>query len=172
MVALPRWRMLILPHKIMCNQRTQLIGSVWTSASIRDQCMDHLHQLYFSNCHIHLTQCDMHWTHKIAVISVLKPLCSSLTSSNLCTAQYFTSQREDFEGTREGILVWLTEMDLQLTNVEHFSESDIEDKMRQLNVSLLLLTGTHTLIQLYLNMVRQTFKPILNQELLYPEPSQ
>lgn len=26
-------------------------------------------------------------------------------------------------------------MDLQLTNVEHFSESDIEDKMRQLDVS-------------------------------------
>ncbi|CAG5866901.1 unnamed protein product [Menidia menidia] len=47
--------------------------------------------------------------------------------------KHFTSQREDFEGTREGILVWLTEMDLQLTNVEHFSESDIEDKMRQMN---------------------------------------
>ncbi|KAG9336608.1 hypothetical protein JZ751_002955 [Albula glossodonta] len=42
-------------------------------------------------------------------------------------------KREEFEGTREGILVWLTEMDLQLTNVEHFSESDIDDKMRQLN---------------------------------------
>lgn len=49
--------------------------------------------------------------------------------------QYFTNQREEFEGTRESILVWLTEMDLQLTNVEHFSESDAEDKMRQLNVS-------------------------------------
>lgn len=49
--------------------------------------------------------------------------------------QHFTSQREEFEGTREGILVWLTEMDLQLTNVEHFSASDIQDKMRQLNVS-------------------------------------
>ncbi|KAK0147992.1 Nesprin-2 [Merluccius polli] len=48
--------------------------------------------------------------------------------------KHFTSQREDFEGTREGILVWLTEMDLQLTNVEHFSQSDVEDKMRQLNV--------------------------------------
>lgn len=62
--------------------------------------------------------------------------------SVLCSVllQHFTSQREDFEGTREGILVWLTEMDLQLTNVEHFSESDIEDKMRQLNVSRLLLT--------------------------------
>ncbi|XP_026133842.1 nesprin-2-like [Carassius auratus] len=47
--------------------------------------------------------------------------------------KHFTSQREDFEGTREGILVWLTEMDLQLTNVEHFSESDIHEKMRQLN---------------------------------------
>uniref|UniRef100_A0A7N8XVA0 Spectrin repeat containing, nuclear envelope 2b n=1 Tax=Mastacembelus armatus TaxID=205130 RepID=A0A7N8XVA0_9TELE len=47
--------------------------------------------------------------------------------------KHFTSQREDFEGTREGIVLWLTEMDLQLTNVEHFSESDVEDKMRQLN---------------------------------------
>lgn len=49
--------------------------------------------------------------------------------------QHFTSQREDFEGAREAILVWLTEMDLQLTNVEHFSQSDVDDKMRQLNVS-------------------------------------
>ena len=49
-------------------------------------------------------------------------------------SQHFTNQREEFEGTRESILVWLTEMDLQLTNVEHFSESDADDKMRQLNV--------------------------------------
>ncbi|XP_078090644.1 nesprin-2-like isoform X3 [Mustelus asterias] len=47
--------------------------------------------------------------------------------------KYFTNQREEFESCREGILVWLTEMDLQLTNVEHFSESDIDDKVRQLN---------------------------------------
>uniref|UniRef100_A0A8C6WER2 Spectrin repeat containing, nuclear envelope 2b n=1 Tax=Neogobius melanostomus TaxID=47308 RepID=A0A8C6WER2_9GOBI len=47
--------------------------------------------------------------------------------------KHFTSQREEFEGSREAILVWLTEMDLQLTNVEHFSESDAQDKMRQLN---------------------------------------
>ncbi|XP_043929496.1 nesprin-2 [Protopterus annectens] len=45
----------------------------------------------------------------------------------------FINQREEFEGTREGLLMWLTEMDLQLTNVEHFSESDTDDKMRQLN---------------------------------------
>ncbi|TRY90475.1 hypothetical protein DNTS_015635 [Danionella cerebrum] len=54
-------------------------------------------------------------------------------SAVLRRLKHFTSQREDFEGTREGILVWLTEMDLQLTNVEHFSESDIHEKMRQLN---------------------------------------
>nr|XP_051682366.1 nesprin-2 isoform X7 [Oryctolagus cuniculus] len=47
--------------------------------------------------------------------------------------RHFTNQRDEFEGTRESILVWLTEMDLQLTNVEHFSESDADDKMRQLN---------------------------------------
>lgn len=32
--------------------------------------------------------------------------------------------------------MWLTEMDLQLTNVEHFSESNLDDKMRQLNVRI------------------------------------
>uniref|UniRef100_A0AAQ4QLF5 KASH domain-containing protein n=1 Tax=Gasterosteus aculeatus aculeatus TaxID=481459 RepID=A0AAQ4QLF5_GASAC len=54
-------------------------------------------------------------------------------ASVLRRLKHFTSQREDFEGRREAILVWLTEMDLQLTNVEHFSQSDAEDKMRQLN---------------------------------------
>lgn len=34
------------------------------------------------------------------------------------------------------MLVWLTELDLQLTNVEHFSESDVHHKIQQLNVSL------------------------------------
>ncbi|KAK3542505.1 hypothetical protein QTP86_027710 [Hemibagrus guttatus] len=46
--------------------------------------------------------------------------------------RHFTSQREDFEGTRKSLLVWLTEMDLQLTNVEHLSESDIEHKLKKL----------------------------------------
>ncbi|KAI3364132.1 hypothetical protein L3Q82_010949, partial [Scortum barcoo] len=49
--------------------------------------------------------------------------------------KYFTSQREEFEGTRESMLVWLTELDLQLTNVEHFSESDVHHKIQQLNSS-------------------------------------
>uniref|UniRef100_A0A8C1QBP5 KASH domain-containing protein n=1 Tax=Cyprinus carpio TaxID=7962 RepID=A0A8C1QBP5_CYPCA len=46
--------------------------------------------------------------------------------------RHFTSQREEFEGTRESLLVWLTEIDLQLTNVENFSESHLQDKMKQL----------------------------------------
>uniref|UniRef100_A0A3Q2WN97 KASH domain-containing protein n=1 Tax=Haplochromis burtoni TaxID=8153 RepID=A0A3Q2WN97_HAPBU len=47
--------------------------------------------------------------------------------------KYFISQREEFEGTRESLLVWLTNLDLQLTNVEHFSESDVHQKIQQLN---------------------------------------
>ncbi|XP_010221465.1 PREDICTED: nesprin-2 [Tinamus guttatus] len=47
--------------------------------------------------------------------------------------KHFTNRRDEFEGTRESIIVWLTEMDLQLTNVEHFSKSNFDDKMRQLN---------------------------------------
>lgn len=50
--------------------------------------------------------------------------------------QHFISQREEFETARDGILVWLTEMDLQLTNIEHFSECDIQAKIKQLRVSL------------------------------------
>ncbi|XP_053701658.1 nesprin-2-like isoform X2 [Synchiropus splendidus] len=46
--------------------------------------------------------------------------------------KHFTLQREEFEATREGLLVWLTELDLQLTNVEHFSESHVQKKMEQL----------------------------------------
>lgn len=50
--------------------------------------------------------------------------------------QHFISQREEFETARDGILVWLTEMDLQLTNIEHFSECDIQAKIKQLRVGL------------------------------------
>ncbi|RXN16299.1 nesprin-2-like protein [Labeo rohita] len=46
--------------------------------------------------------------------------------------RHFTSQREEFEGTRKGLLVWLTEIDLQLTNVENFTESHLQDKIKQL----------------------------------------
>uniref|UniRef100_A0A8C7F1N8 KASH domain-containing protein n=1 Tax=Oncorhynchus kisutch TaxID=8019 RepID=A0A8C7F1N8_ONCKI len=55
------------------------------------------------------------------------------TAAILRRLKHFTGQREEFEGTRENLLVWLTEMDLQLTNVEHFSETDTQHKMKQLN---------------------------------------
>uniref|UniRef100_UPI00398F7DD9 nesprin-1-like isoform X2 n=1 Tax=Pristiophorus japonicus TaxID=55135 RepID=UPI00398F7DD9 len=46
--------------------------------------------------------------------------------------KHFIGQREEFETARESILVWLTEMDLQLTNIEHFSECDVQAKIKQL----------------------------------------
>uniref|UniRef100_A0AAY5KVL8 KASH domain-containing protein n=1 Tax=Esox lucius TaxID=8010 RepID=A0AAY5KVL8_ESOLU len=55
------------------------------------------------------------------------------TAAILRRLKHFTGQREEFEGTRESLLVWLTEMDLQLTNVEHFSETDVQHKIKQLN---------------------------------------
>lgn len=60
------------------------------------------------------------------------------SNSNICfsNVKHFISQREEFETARDGILVWLTEMDLQLTNIEHFSECDIQAKIKQLRVSL------------------------------------
>ena len=49
-------------------------------------------------------------------------------------SQHFIGQREEFETARDSILVWLTEMDLQLTNIEHFSECDVQAKIKQLRV--------------------------------------
>ncbi|XP_033126157.1 nesprin-1-like isoform X2 [Anneissia japonica] len=53
-------------------------------------------------------------------------------SSILRRLKYMQSEREEYENTREGLLVWLTEIDLQLTNVEHFSESDTSIKVKQI----------------------------------------
>ncbi|XP_039603730.1 nesprin-1-like isoform X8 [Polypterus senegalus] len=53
-------------------------------------------------------------------------------ASILRRLKHFISQREEFETARDSILVWLTEMDLQLTNIEHFSECDVQAKIKQL----------------------------------------
>ncbi|XP_069866547.1 nesprin-1 isoform X15 [Dipodomys merriami] len=53
-------------------------------------------------------------------------------TSILRRLKHFISQREEFETARDSILVWLTEMDLQLTNIEHFSECDVQAKIKQL----------------------------------------
>lgn len=55
--------------------------------------------------------------------------------------QHFITQREEFETARDSILVWLTEMDLQLTNIEHFSECDVQAKIKQLRVTSPALRG-------------------------------
>ncbi|XP_078504900.1 nesprin-1 isoform X2 [Lissotriton helveticus] len=53
-------------------------------------------------------------------------------TSILRRLKHFIGQREEFETARDSILVWLTEMDLQLTNIEHFSECDVQAKIKQL----------------------------------------
>nr|XP_046223327.1 nesprin-1-like isoform X12 [Oncorhynchus gorbuscha] len=53
-------------------------------------------------------------------------------ASILRRLKHFVSQREEFETARDSVVVWLTEMDLQLTNIEHFSECDIRAKIKQL----------------------------------------
>ncbi|XP_051962594.1 uncharacterized protein si:ch211-137a8.2 [Xyrauchen texanus] len=46
--------------------------------------------------------------------------------------KHFVCQRENFERQREEIAVWLADMDLRLTEVEHFSGKDTCSKMHQL----------------------------------------
>ncbi|XP_028679969.2 nesprin-2 [Erpetoichthys calabaricus] len=46
--------------------------------------------------------------------------------------QHFVSLREDFERERGDINIWLAEMNLRLTEVEHFSGCNSADKVKQL----------------------------------------
>ncbi|XP_064408656.1 nesprin-2 [Latimeria chalumnae] len=46
--------------------------------------------------------------------------------------KHFVNQHEKFESEREQIGMWLTEMDLKLTEVEHLSGSNTSEKMQQL----------------------------------------
>lgn len=52
----------------------------------------------------------------------------------LLPPQYFVGQREEFEWERETVQVWLTELDLRLTDVEHFSGGSSLEKMMELQV--------------------------------------
>lgn len=89
--------------------------------------------------------CLFDWVNKLQPLQPNVIFCSySERTMSLSHSQHFINQREEFETARDGILVWLTEMDLQLTNIEHFSECDIQAKIKQLRVCFLHI-GKHFL---------------------------
>ncbi|XP_075410476.1 nesprin-1-like isoform X2 [Tenrec ecaudatus] len=68
-------------------------------------------------------------------------------TSILRRLKHFIGQREEFETARDNILVWLTEMDLQLTNIEHFSECDVQAKIKQLKAFQREISLNHSKIE-------------------------
>ncbi|KAM6186412.1 nesprin-1 isoform 7-T7 [Rhynchocyon petersi] len=68
-------------------------------------------------------------------------------TSILRRLKHFIGQREEFETARDSILVWLTEMDLQLTNIEHFSECDVQAKIKQLKAFQREISLNHNKIE-------------------------
>ncbi|XP_073687655.1 uncharacterized protein [Garra rufa] len=65
--------------------------------------------------------CGQRWDQ---LTNTLETVCRRL--------KHFVCQREDFERQREEMAVWLADMDLRLTEVEHFSGKDTCSKMHQL----------------------------------------
>merc|ERR1712135_131582 len=51
--------------------------------------------------------------------------------------KHLLRRRDLFEGQREVLLVWLTETDLQLTNLEHFTSHTNEDEKQHLVLKLM-----------------------------------
>ena len=49
--------------------------------------------------------------------------------------RHSSSIREDFKKTKESLLSWLTEIDMQLTNIDHLSSMDVQTKLREMDVS-------------------------------------
>nr|XP_046172180.1 nesprin-2-like [Oncorhynchus gorbuscha] len=67
------------------------------------------------------TDCGQRWDR---LHGTIESVCRRL--------KHRVSQREEFEGQREEMAVWLADMDLRLTEVEHFSGWDTCDKMWEL----------------------------------------
>ncbi|KAJ8288607.1 hypothetical protein COCON_G00012660 [Conger conger] len=56
---------------------------------------------------------------------------NDMVISGLRRLKEFIGEREAFESARDAVLMWVTAIDLQLTNVEHFSQCDPQDKFTQ-----------------------------------------
>ena len=61
-------------------------------------------------------------------------------STNPRELKHSASIREDFKHTRDSLTSWLTEIDMQLTNIEHLSSMDIPTKLREMKVGKTLLS--------------------------------
>jgi nesprin-1 len=55
-------------------------------------------------------------------------------STNLREIRHSSSIRDDFKQTKDSLLKWLTEIDMQLTNIEHLSSMDVKTKLREMQV--------------------------------------
>nr|XP_015196396.1 PREDICTED: nesprin-2-like isoform X3 [Lepisosteus oculatus] len=53
--------------------------------------------------------------------------------------EHFVNQREEFESEREDIAIWLAELNLRLTEVEHFSGNNSSEKMKELQTFQVLV---------------------------------
>lgn len=53
-------------------------------------------------------------------------------SANLREIRHSSSIRDDFKQTKDSLLSWLTEVDMQLTNLEHLSSMDVKTKLREM----------------------------------------
>uniref|UniRef100_W5NC25 Si:ch211-137a8.2 n=1 Tax=Lepisosteus oculatus TaxID=7918 RepID=W5NC25_LEPOC len=64
----------------------------------------------------------------------------SRTVDNVCRRlKHFVNQREEFESEREDIAIWLAELNLRLTEVEHFSGNNSSEKMKELQTFQVLV---------------------------------
>lgn len=45
----------------------------------------------------------------------------------------------DFQLTQDSLTLWLTDLDVLLTNLEHLSEAPMNEKLRQLDVNIHLI---------------------------------
>lgn len=61
-------------------------------------------------------------------------------SANLRTLRHSTNVWEDFKKTKESLLSWLTEIDMQITNIEHLSSMNTRTKIKEMEVRCFVFT--------------------------------
>jgi hypothetical protein len=56
----------------------------------------------------------------------------------------------DFQLTQDSLTLWLTDLDVLLTNLEHLSEAPMNEKLRQLDVNLYFFASKFIAVKIFL----------------------
>jgi nesprin-1 len=97
--------------------------------------LEHLNKQYRRLAREGRTDTNGNLKHQIQDVNKRWDELSKQCQSVLRRLRHLINVRDDFTATREALLVWLSEVNSRITQLEHFSDSNTAQKMKGLEVN-------------------------------------